>query len=169
MAIQKHVMREIGVKRRRPERMESKMGRSMMPVPKTRELHLENRKIMGFLTGRDSIPLSVSGGGRLNPFTSCPVPMTTETLFLVDYGEFARRVFLLQRRLGFIHRATFASASEETADNPANTCLDPRLRPFSHTWLPTSLSDPHCFTRHCLTYPWTNQLATLAKRTSRSP
>jgi hypothetical protein len=125
--------------------MESKVDRSMMPVPKTKVLHLENRKLMGFLTGRDSIPLSVSGGGRLNPFTSCPVPMTTETLFLVDYGEFARRIFLLQRRLGFIHRARFASASEETADNPANTCLHPRLRPFSHTWLPISLSDPALF------------------------
>ncbi|KAF2804568.1 uncharacterized protein BDZ99DRAFT_575220 [Mytilinidion resinicola] len=73
-AIQKHVMRDIGASRRgRPRRKaidKQASGQCQVPVS----------------TGAIMAPSLVSGGTRTNPFASYPIPMNSDTFFLIDYS-----------------------------------------------------------------------------------
>lgn len=86
-AIQKHVMRDIGAARKgnprpRPQarsrrRLKGKKGEGDTQRTEAERQLLQTSKIPGL----------VSGGLRGNPFAYYPVSMTSETLFLIDYGK----------------------------------------------------------------------------------
>lgn len=114
-AIQKHVMRDIGVARRgqpRPRRQlenvrdrkkhEASLFRNIVP-----NTHLEKYPIRKVhtkaitptqepaYTGPSAkVPSLVSGGCRTDPFACFPIHMTSKTSFLIDYCEYTDSPFI---------------------------------------------------------------------------
>jgi len=122
-AIQKHVMRDIGAARR---------GRPRRRV-KTKEAQKQSHASMGSSIA-PALRL-VSGGARTNPFANYPIPMNSDTLFLIDYCESKACLDAQCLRKQSLYRC----------NNIVYTCPSPRLRPYKDTWLPISLSDPALF------------------------
>ena len=114
-AIQKHVMRDIGVARRgqpRPQRQlenvrdckkhEASLFRNI--VPKTHPEKYPIRKVhtkaitsaqeLAYTGPSAKVPWLVSGGCRTDPFACFPIHMTSETSFLIDYCEYTGSPFI---------------------------------------------------------------------------
>jgi hypothetical protein len=88
-AIQKHVMRDIGIGRRgqpRPQRRPENESDFKKPrAPSWRELVPSDP---GSHTGHYAkVPSLVLGGHRADPFARFPIHMTSETSALMDYRE----------------------------------------------------------------------------------
>ncbi|PVI01939.1 hypothetical protein DM02DRAFT_653959 [Periconia macrospinosa] len=132
-AIQKHVMRDIGVARRgqpRPQRQlenvrdckkhDASLFRNIAPkthpekhpIRKVHTKAITSAQELAYTGPSAKVPWLVSGGCRTDPFACFPIHMTSETSFLIDY--------LL-------------------------VSSEPRLQPIKETWLPMSLSDPALF------------------------
>ncbi|CAI6342163.1 unnamed protein product [Periconia digitata] len=86
-AIQKHVMRDIGAARQgkpRPRPQSQPGAKQNGALRGIGNLNSEKTAIV-CSSSLKTVPALVSGGSRTDPFTQYPVPMNSDTLFLIDY------------------------------------------------------------------------------------
>jgi hypothetical protein len=114
-AIQKHVMRDIGVARRgqpRPRRQfenfkDCKKHEFLSLrdiVPKTRPEKYPIRNVhtkaitpaqeLSYTGASANVPVLISGGCRTDPFACFPIDMTPETSFLIDFCTYTSSPFI---------------------------------------------------------------------------
>lgn len=114
-AIQKHVMRDIGVARRgqpRPQRQlenvrdckkhEASLFRNIAPkthpkkypIQKVHTKAITSAQELAYTGPSAKVPWLVSGGCRTDPFACFPIHMTSETSFLIDYCEYTGSPFI---------------------------------------------------------------------------